>query len=474
MQLLHSKAYALPLSGDAAKMETMTEAQHSSSELGTEERDGVREQLERMLETHHFRQSRRYPALLRFIVEETLEGRGDLLKERILGVEVFGRDPSYDTSSDPVVRVTIAEIRKRIAQYYHDELHDAEIRIELPSGHYVAEFHRGRKTERDASTEEDRAQEAELPWPAASEKVSAPETGRRNLALSDLNSAPPPTSLRRPVTFPVRKLGLWSAVLIVLATITGTAYRETHPPALDQLWAPLLRSSKQVLISIPTDVGRHHGALTTPADLFANDSRQRDTSGAKPEVVTFLDHETNGENVVFSDALATIKIAHLIASQSRDFRVKLNVTTTLDDLRQGPAVLIGGLDNQWTLQAIAPLPFRFEGNDEQGYWISDARHPTDRSWFLNLKQEYAKVTLDYALVARVHDRQTGQPEMIVAGIGMSGTMAAGEFVVSPDGAEELQQRIGPGLRNRDFEAVLSTNVINGVAGAPHILQVWVE
>ncbi len=455
-------------------METMTEAQRSSSELGAEERDGVREQLERMLESNHFKQSRRYPALLRFIVEETLEGRGDLLKERVLGVEVFGRDPSYDTSADPVVRVTIAEIRKRIAQYYHDDVHDAEIRIELPAGHYIAEFRPGKKIGRASVADEERAQETELPSPAAAEEIPALSPGRMNLAVPDLSSAAPPVSLRRSLTFPVRKLALWSAVLIVLATVTGVAYRETHPPALDQLWAPLLRSGKQVLISIPTDVGRHHGALTTPADLFANDSGQRNTPGAKPEVVTFLDHETNGENVVFSDALATVKIAHLIASQSREFRVKLNATTTLDDLRQGPAVLIGGLDNQWTLQAIAPLPFRFAGDDEQGYWISDARHPADRRWSLNLKQEYAKVTRDYALVARVQGGQTGQPEMIVAGIGMSGTMAAGEFIVSPEGAGELRQRIGPGLRNREFEAILSTDVVNGVAGAPHILEVWVE
>src|SRR5580698_10224174 len=105
-----------------------------------EEKDQVRRQMHRLLSTAHFKNSRRYPALFKFIVEETLEGRGEFLKERLLGVRVFGRPADYDTASDPVVRVTIAEIRKRIAQYYHEEAHELEMRIELTPGSYEPEF----------------------------------------------------------------------------------------------------------------------------------------------------------------------------------------------------------------------------------------------------------------------------------------------------------------------------------------------
>src|SRR5580692_5207698 len=89
-----------------------------------EEKDQVRRQMERLLETAHFKNSRRYPALFRFIVEETLEGRGEFLKERLLGVRVFNRPPDYDTADDPIARVTIAEMR-----------------IELTSGRYEPEFY---------------------------------------------------------------------------------------------------------------------------------------------------------------------------------------------------------------------------------------------------------------------------------------------------------------------------------------------
>src|SRR5579883_1868160 len=100
----------------------------------------VREQLARILASPLFRHSRHYPALLKYVVEQKLEGRSAHLKERALGVQVFGRDADYDSNLDPVVRTSACEVRKRLAQYYHDEAHAAELRIELPAGSYVPEF----------------------------------------------------------------------------------------------------------------------------------------------------------------------------------------------------------------------------------------------------------------------------------------------------------------------------------------------
>ena len=79
--------------------------------------------------------------MLRYVVERAIEGQTEHLKERTLGVAVFGRDPAYDTNLDPVVRVTAGEIRKRIAQYYHEPGHESEIRIDFPPGSYLPEFH---------------------------------------------------------------------------------------------------------------------------------------------------------------------------------------------------------------------------------------------------------------------------------------------------------------------------------------------
>src|SRR5215831_9164429 len=110
--------------------------------IETEEvRSMIREQLERLLESHLFRNSKRYPNMLRHIVERTLAGRSEEIKERSLGVLVFGRPPGYDCSADPVVRMSAAEIRKRLAQYYNEPRHRDQPRIELPTGSYIPEFH---------------------------------------------------------------------------------------------------------------------------------------------------------------------------------------------------------------------------------------------------------------------------------------------------------------------------------------------
>ena len=116
---------------------SVTSAWHPKTER---ERQLVRSQLEKIVSDGRFAASKRYPCLLRYIVEQTLAGNEDDLKERTLGVEVFHRPPDYDTNADPVVRLCAAEVRKRLAQYYQSPAHGGELRIELNPGSYVPVF----------------------------------------------------------------------------------------------------------------------------------------------------------------------------------------------------------------------------------------------------------------------------------------------------------------------------------------------
>jgi hypothetical protein len=100
----------------------------------------IREQLQRVLAHPLFANSKRYPKLLAYAVEQTLLGNISELKERSIGVEVFGRSPSYDANADPVVRITAGEVRKRLTQYYYEPEHRGELSIELPIGSYVPVF----------------------------------------------------------------------------------------------------------------------------------------------------------------------------------------------------------------------------------------------------------------------------------------------------------------------------------------------
>ena len=105
-----------------------------------EERELLLRELNTILSSHHFRNSKRYPALLKYVVNRTLDGDADQLKERTLGVEIFDRSPDYDTNADPIVRVTAGEVRKRIAQFYHEDGRESRFHIDIPLGSYVPEF----------------------------------------------------------------------------------------------------------------------------------------------------------------------------------------------------------------------------------------------------------------------------------------------------------------------------------------------
>src|ERR1700758_1429423 len=102
----------------------------------------VREQLRRLVAHPLFTNSKRYPVLLAYTVEQTLLGNAADLKERTIGVEAFGRTPDYDVNLDPVVRTSAAEVRRRLIQYYYDPAHAGELIIELSAGSYVPAFRR--------------------------------------------------------------------------------------------------------------------------------------------------------------------------------------------------------------------------------------------------------------------------------------------------------------------------------------------
>ncbi|HJR70328.1 MAG TPA: hypothetical protein VKA43_09840 [Gammaproteobacteria bacterium] len=100
----------------------------------------VAAELQRVLGSQCFEQSDRAKEFLRFVVEETLAGRGDRLKGYTIGVEVFGRPKDFDAQTDPLVRVEAGRIRRRLAEYYGTEGARNPLRIELARGGYTPQF----------------------------------------------------------------------------------------------------------------------------------------------------------------------------------------------------------------------------------------------------------------------------------------------------------------------------------------------
>lgn len=389
--------------------------------------DAVRDELDRLLGSPYFNQSRRLPNFLRFVVEHALAGDIERIKERTLGIEIFGKDADYDTSTDPIVRVTAAEIRKRVAQYYQDPAHSQELRITLPSGSYVPHFS----------------------WPSAEPAHWPPDPKDRT------ESAPSLSAARKTPKFPGRLL---PSILIgagtILAAMTAVfVYQHTQRSSFDSFWQPVLSHQEPVLLCIADQ-------------LEYSEIELRDAADPSHQMIL----KDNLTAIVIDDLNPVVRVGGILQSQGKKYDLKGEAATNLDDLRNGPTVFIGAFDNAWTLRLTHPLRYRF-GNDAgmTHLWIEDSEAPEKVRWVLDRNIQMATNNYrDYAIVARFTDNTTGQLAIVIAGIGRGGTRVAGEFLTRESDLVQLMGAATKAGNKKNMEAVLSTQIIDGEPGTPKI------
>lgn len=97
----------------------------------------VRAECERLLATPTFQQAPTLARLLRYLVDESLSGNAERLKEFAVGFEVFGRGPSFDPRVDTIVRAHARRLRQRLSEHYRTDGRLSPVVLELPRGHYV-------------------------------------------------------------------------------------------------------------------------------------------------------------------------------------------------------------------------------------------------------------------------------------------------------------------------------------------------
>lgn len=390
----------------------------------------VVQQLDRMLRSRHFCNSRRYPAFLSHVVRRTLEGDLDSLKERILGIEVFKRPHDYDTGSDPVVRITAGEVRKRIALYYHDDGTEQELRIELPPGSYVPVF----------ST--------------PSNGYSALEAAVSPGDAADRSEAPPADVVEVKGSHVARNwiLSGFAAVVLLGAAVAGFLLWNWARSPIESLWRPFVGSPDKVLIAVGTPLGHQAG----------------DANPALP-----LDSHSH-VHVSFNDALALTDITGLMEVHHQLYDVKSAGDTSLEDLRKRPAVLIAAFGNPWSVRILTPLRFSLlrqqiapDGRTMLGSVI-DHRNPA-ANWNFDFTKPINVNSKDYAVVARLHSNLTEGPIMVIAGLGAGATESAGEFVSNPDYLQQIGLVAPSNWRDKNFELVLEVPMVDGKSGHAHIV-----
>jgi hypothetical protein len=422
-----------------------------------EDREAILRELKKVLASPQFSSSKRYPALLQYIVERTLEGKSDLLKERTLGVDVFDRQPAYDTNTDTVVRYTAGEVRKRLLLYYHELGRASQIRISLPAGSYVPEFLHGH--EEPEATGDDpvsaatpviigrfsTAPNGEMlePEPFAPSTLVAqnfPPGAEANTSLGSLARRNKPIFRRR--------FWLACAAIVGVIAIAGMSwrYRVLHPQtALDDFWRPVLHDQRTMLIC-------------TGSVIFAPERVSGTLTAGKDIEYPFVSME---------GASAISHVSGLLQSSGVQTQLKSAGATPLTELREHSFILLGAFNNQWTLRLVEPLRFHFASEPAES--IVDQIQPQVR-WVRDPSRPYSSAD-DYALVARYRDITSDSWVVVLAGVGRNGTEAAAEFATSPHYMQLLGDQLGKDFSNRNIEAVLKVSVIDGRTGAPSILAV---
>ncbi len=404
--------------------------------VGTPEgRDAIRQQLERILSSSVFKSSKRYPALLRYIVEQTLEGRESTIKERILGVEVFGRSADYDTNADHVVRTAAGEVRKRLAQYYMEPGRENELRIDVPAGSYVPQFR------------------------------PAPE--------------PAPTWVPEPASLPAPAVGGWKRhvrLLLIASAILNLAFifffaaqnkvdvLIRGESTLQKFWAPVMKSETPVLMCVGTRDGFFvpgRGRGEAPAQIPAASANQ----------------DPLMRRVAMADVLTLARISAYVGSQRVPYHIANPASTTFTDLRSGPAVLIGAGNNNWARQLTDNLRFSFTTANPDApdnvapIAIHDRQHPENHTW-VTVPAPEPTVYKEYGLISRLLDPRVEQVIVVIGSLGPHATEAAGEFVTNPMQLKKLEPFTPAGWSSKNIQIVLSVEVVRGKSGPPKVEAAW--
>lgn len=406
----------------------------------------VRAQLERLLQHPLFANSKRYPALLAYTVEQTLLGNAPDLKERSIGIEVFGRAPTYDANADPIVRITAGEVRKRLGLYYYDSAHSGELVIELPVGSYVPVFRPAGLTEE------------------ASPDLGGPEA-----------SVPPSESIPAAIVGPEppKPSRFWWWMLatgfLAIGSVAGVfAGLQIHPPPppetpsnIDRFWEPFISSPNTTTFCL--------GEPAKNINMDSIDSFEAPVSAPTEPQQLYVRLHLAG-NLALADVVTLTRTAAALEARHKTFRVVPASEATFAQLREGPIVLIGAFDNIWTLRVTQKLRFGFESKDGAALLV-DRKSGNTATWATAWDLPYQKLSRDYAIVARIRDNTTGQPVIIAAGISEEGTEAAGEILYNPVYLNSLLAKVPANWEKLNMEAVIETQVIEGHSGPPNVLAV---
>lgn len=428
----------------------------------------LRQHLREIVEGAAFKGSHRSAQFLTYIVEHAMAGDLDRLKERAIGVELFGRVPSYDTGEDAIVRVTASDVRKRLLQHYGNFKNASELRISLPSGRYVPEISRCRNHE-DIFKEKD-------------QDIFSADSATSPQAVHS-NSEKTVSASRN-----WKKWAIGIAALVVLNVfVLGLLQRSPEKPAhllLSMLpWSALFSPSRplQVIASDPNieEIQRITHSSITLSD-YANQRYLPQENTLSPEGLYFCKEILRGNKVATVDMVTIATVAGLAPDALSSVKVKGARDVRMPELEtDGNLIFLGSpRSNPWTDLFNDVLDFQFEYDPKTG--IESIRNVKPKagesSMYIPTARGFA-TGQSFATISFLQNPGRNGRVLILAGANGEGTEAASELITNPQRWSSALQSCGVQASGppRSFQLLLRLSTMAGSANnvqidACHVLQ----
>jgi hypothetical protein len=391
-----------------------------------EGRSLLKRYLNEITESTAFKGSPRSAQFLEYVIWQSADGKGPDLKERTIGVELFGRTPTYDTGEDAIVRVTASDVRKRLVQHYSGLGNASEFRISLPSGGYVPELVRTPKAGTDAlSFQLSAGEKLVIPTPVSS------LAGREAATSSSWKS--------------------WILPLMgIIALTAGVALSIINRPGQTvpagkrsgssgaAPWAAILDGSRRVLIvaSDPNieEIQRMSHSSLSLSDYANQSYLPPGTSNLSPSEIGFMKEILRGNKISAFDGSIIANLASLMPSGPNRLLVKAARNFRVKDLQTDENFVFLGSprSNPWTsiFDPVLDFEFVFDAQSEREFVRNVHPGKDERSDYIPTAGGF-DTGESFAIISVFHNPGYGGRVLIIAGASGEGTQAAGDLVADP-------------------------------------------
>ena len=407
--------------------------------------DEIREHLNTVLAGDEFCTSRRASELLRHLVERSLAGDSDSLKERLLGVEIFHRRSDYDTSTDSIVRVTASDVRRRLGTFYGE--HPAEaIRISLPLGSYVPDFISLPGREAAAGKQAGSWDAPASRFTLESQTTSEPPAVQSATMQSRTRRARPAlVSLVAASVLLTLAMGWW---LRGFYPAHGASVDDRRYAFYGDLLGPVgLKSNEDTEVVLTNPHVLLYLGLTNPGPALGQS--QKDIP-VPQDMASVLNQTANDDQASFpyhhffvdtsnytgsGEAIAAFGMARLLQATGRTAHLTGARFLNWDTARGEQLVILGAPHESAFVQStLSAADFSIGYNS-----IHDA-HPLP-----NEQQDYFKshsdgVLKDYGLIWMTRS-PSGTRVLVLAGLSSAGTAGVGEFFSDPDRMQPIYNQL---------------------------------